>query len=145
MKKNKQKIDKELSKQLLILVLGGIVLGGTLSTFMFYTICSILSLQLSLPIQIILGFLIGGGTTGVFLGASIKESLKNNNYEEDIYYEEYELEDEEEFGNKFVQENVPSLKIVKGSGSNYNYKFKEEERPKLELVNPNKDKNNKKR
>ena len=145
MKKNKQKRDKELYKKLLGLLLGGTILGGTLTTFLLYTFCSILSFQLSLPIQIVLGFLIGGSTTVLTVDAIIKDSLENNNYEEDTEYEEYESVDEEKYEDEFIQEKVSSLEIVKQSGSNYNYKFKDNERPKLEIVNSDKKPTNKRR
>ena len=145
MKKNKQKKDKELFRESFVIILGAVTLGTIVGTCLIYGFSTILSFELSFPIQIVLGFLSGGGTLGTTIGLSLRDALKNNTIEECIEYEEYELEDEKKIEDGFVQENVSTLKIVKGSGSNYSYKFNDNERPKLEIVNSDKKQTSKKR
>lgn len=143
MKKNKDKKDKELYKELLLLVLSAVGIGTVVCTGLFFVCFAIMSIEISFPIQLLLGFLIGGGVSGIGIGVSIKNGLISVEYEEDIEYGEDDLEDEYE--NEFEQENIPTLKIVKGSGSNYGYKYNNEEKPRLEIVNPSDEEKKKRR
>ncbi|MBQ2873277.1 MAG: hypothetical protein IJE89_04700 [Bacilli bacterium] len=139
-----EKDNKKHYKGFILDIIIAVISGSLISMGLLEWCSSILSFNLPFSLQTIVGFVLGGGLSGLGTGLAIKKSLEKNKNKEYIEYDEYDLE-EEELEDEYEEEKVSSLKIVKGSGNNYSYKYNNDSNTKLEIVNPDKKQTNKRR
>ena len=146
MANDKNKFDRDEKKAVFKILMLAIMIGGTVTTALFALGFALSSISISFPMLLLLGFGVGGGSIGLFMGLQINDSLKKSDVEDEENDEEYEFEDEiEEDDLEETAEKGNHLRIVKGSGNHYGYKFDSQDRPKLEIVDTNQKQSNRKK